>query len=420
MQYTTFNYSNINSINDLYEYTNLIKKGVFKMPNISRLSRQLNRDRKTIKNALNGKIPKKTRNKTKYLDAFKDIIESLLNDKCRQFDYYQHLFNYMKREYNISCSYSTFRQYIKNDINLSKCFKISKNNIFTERFETKPGEQAQFDFKERVPVYDVNGNKIKVNIAVLTLGYSRYNFRSIVPDTSLDSVIKFLSEVFNELEGVPKEIVIDNFKAAVDKPRTKNSNAIINSKFLEFAKDYGFKILPCMPCRPQTKGKVESQNKIINQIKNYGGSYRDFNDIGNIIDMITIEDNENISQATGFPATLLLKNEKKSLNPLPNKKIRQTYYKYESEVSVSNESLISHNSCKYSVPKEYINKKVYKIVKNNYLYLYYNTKLITVHQISNKKINIKDIHNLKYENNINTKNQNNLIIKDLLGVVYDN
>ena len=49
--------------------------------------------------------------------------------------------------------------------------------------------------------------------------------------------------------------------------------------------------------------------------------------------------------------------------------------------------LIHYKGCEYSVPKSYINKrvKIYPIV--NKLYIYFNTELISIHEIKQQKIN---------------------------------
>lgn len=69
-------------------------------------------------------------------------------------------------------------------------------------------------------IIDESGNKTKVDIATLTLGFSRSNVRKVVPDTSYDSVISFLAYAFEEIGGVPipRELVIDNIKCLVNVP----------------------------------------------------------------------------------------------------------------------------------------------------------------------------------------------------------
>lgn len=416
-------YSKIEKVEDLYDYVPLIQKGKMKMPNISKISRELKKDRRTIAKALKGVMVKKTRKRIKYLDEFRNTIIELLTDKYREFDYLQHLYDYLKRECEIKCCYSTLKNYINNDEELKGYFKQKKETIFTERFETEPGQQAQFDLKEKVPVININGEKQLIYVATLTMGFSRYNIRKIVPDTSYESVSTFLAQVFDELGGVPKELVIDNIKCLVDKPRSKGKDAIINNKFIEFSKDYGFEIKACMPHRAQTKGKVETQHKIVEQLKNYNGTYNDLHEVSKILEIITQEDNDKVSQATNYPAVFLKKEDTENLKTLPNKKIREKYYLIDNSVKVSTDSFVSYKSNKYSVPREYIGKKLNRIIKNNNLYIYDTTKLVTIHQISSKKINKKEEHDLNYakiSNKIKENEEKIMIIDELRGVMYDN
>jgi transposase len=204
---------------------------------------------------------------------------------------------------------------------LSKSFRSQKSKVFTERFETEPGQQAQFDLKERVKVIYENEEMVITHVATLTLGFSRYNVRRIVLDKSYDTVSAFLAEAFEEIGGVPKELVIDNIKCLVDKPRTDKDEATLNVKFIEFLKDYNIKCLPCMPYRPETKGKTETQNKVPSQLRNYNGTYKDILDVHDILEVINREDNESISQATHLPRTFLLEKEKDELSPLPPRRI---------------------------------------------------------------------------------------------------
>lgn len=104
-------------------------------------------------------------------------------------------------------------------------------------------------------------------------------------------------------------MVIDNLKAFVEKTRkSANDKALLNSKFEEFCKNYG--ITP-MPYRPETKGKTETQNKIVAQLKNYNGHYSGLSDMHNKLKIINNEDNEHPSQATMRPRNFLLKKRKR-------------------------------------------------------------------------------------------------------------
>lgn len=54
-----------------------------------------------------------------------------------------------------------------------------------------------------------------------------------------------------------REILYDNMKTIVLRPRGADSPAVLNSEFAGFAGYYGFDVRPCSPYRAQTKGKVE-------------------------------------------------------------------------------------------------------------------------------------------------------------------
>ena len=210
----------------------------------------------------------------------------------------------------------------------------------------------------------------------------------------------------------------------MEKPRRNGEPAILTAKFEEFCKDYGIKVKPCIPHRPQTKGKTETQNKIVDQMKNYNGKYIDLYHMHDILETINEEDNKSISQATKFPRIFLFEKEKGDLLPLPTTEIRRKYHLTLNEVTVSKESLITYKSNKYSVPKNYIGCKVGLVVIRDQLHIYYNKKIITIHQITNKLLNIKDEHNLKYKK-INkrrdeiSKKEKSIIQKELEDIIYD-
>lgn len=408
----------INAIEDLLMFSKAYKKGMIKL-NVSKLARHLNKDRKTIKKYLEGKVPKTTRERVKYLDAYRDYIIEVLIDEYQSFDYIDHLFKYLKREKGITCSRTTLNRYIRNDEELDGLFKRKKDNSFTSRFETEPGKQAQFDIKEKVEIIYNTGKKIRVYIPTLTLSWSRYNVRKLTLNIKDETLFSFLAQAFEEIGGVPDELVIDNLKQFVEKPKTKEDEALLAVKFSEFCKDYGIKSFVCMPYRPQTKGKVETQNKIVDQLKNYNGKYNDLIDIHEMLGVINKEDNDNISQATKFPRIFLLEKEKGDLLPLPSKEVRQKYHLSLNEVSVSNESLISYKSNKYSVPKKFIGLKVGLVVIRDELHIYYNNKIITIHKITNNLLNIKKEHNLTYDYKKEEKLETKTIIHEMRNINYD-
>ena len=409
----------IKDISEIVMFSKAYQEGKIVL-NISKIAKHLKKDRKTVRKYLAGGVPKRKRNREKYLDQYRNSIVELLSDKYRSFDYIDHLYKYLKLEYKITCSRSTLNRYIRKDSELNNQFNRKKDTSFTERFETQVGEQAQFDIKERVKTITQTGEIVITYIPTLTLSWSRYNVRRLTLDTKTETLLTFLAESFEEIGGVPKELVIDNLKAFVEKPRTKGKDAQLTSAFSEFLKDYHIEAKPCMPRRPQTKGKTETQNKIVDQLKNYNGKYKDLIDIHETLDRINQEDNESISQATKFPRIFLLTKEKGNLQPLPRKEIRQKYHLSLKEVIVSNESLISYKSNKYSVPKDFIGCRVGISVKKDELHIHYNNKIIAIHSITENLLNIKKEHQLHYPKRQLVLNEiKDTLLKEMEHINYD-
>ncbi len=86
-------------------------------------------------------------------------------------------------------------------------------------------------------------------------------------------LFSFLTETFEKIGGVPEEIVTDNMKTVMDEARTSSSPGKVNAKFAQFAKDFGFKVRPCIAGRPHTKGKVETTMKLLDEIHAYQGQF---------------------------------------------------------------------------------------------------------------------------------------------------
>lgn len=120
------------------------------------------------------------------------------------------------------------------------------------RFETAPGQQAQFDFAEfRFPW----GKRY----AVLTvLGYSRFLHVDWVPRQTALTVMQSLERAFAAFGGVPQQLLFDQMKSViVADHRGTGGRLLENAEFARFAAHWAFRIRACRPYRAKTKGKVE-------------------------------------------------------------------------------------------------------------------------------------------------------------------
>ena len=108
------------------------------------------------------------------------------------------MYDYLKREYPVEVDFAanTFRHYLNK--NYEGKFEKRKSLIAT-RFETLPGEQAQFNFKEDFKIDSISGERLQVQISILQFTHLRFLFRSIIPDKSTESVIQFMIDCFETI-----------------------------------------------------------------------------------------------------------------------------------------------------------------------------------------------------------------------------
>lgn len=384
----------IKSLSDLPKLKILMEQLNMKI-NKSQLARELGVDRRTIDKYLNGFTPKRKRNKSSKIDKYYPIIASLLSEDSKQKFYYRRvLWQYLKDNHGLECAYSTFRAYILKVPEFKAYFDEDKRIPTpkgTPRFETPPGKQAQFDWKESIPFETKDGKHVVINVATLILSHSRFRTFCVTISKSQNILMSFLTETFEALGGVPEELVVDNMKTVMDEPRTEYSSGKVNAKFGQFAKDFGFKVKPCIAGRPRTKGKVETTMKIIDEIHAYQGQlnleelYKFVQDLCNRI-------NHQVHQGTGKIPVIEFKKERNHLLPLPHEKVRDSYRIKHTQVKVNASNMITYRSNQYSVPSEYQGKRVGLQVYDDQLWIYYNTELIAQHPISYKKLNYQEDH----------------------------
>lgn len=418
----------VNSLVDLHKLKVIMEVNNLKV-NKSQIARELGVDARTVGKYLNGYVKPTTRNRKSPIDDFKPIIQSLLSEESIQVFYYKRvLWQYLKDNHGLDCAQSSFRRYISNNVEFNDYFKRRKkgyiSNKSTMRFETDKGQQAQLDWKENIDFVLSTGEVININIFVLILSYSRFRIYKLSLEKTQDILFSFLNESFETFGGVPKELLTDNMKTVMDQPRTAYQSGKVNNKFQQFADDYGFKVRPCIAGRPNTKAKVEAPMKLLDEIRAYNGTLN-FNELHELISKLNNRINGTCHTSTGKIPVLHLEKEKDFLLDLPTEQIRNRYSIITTSVKVNRQSMIFYKSNQYSVPPEYINKKLKLQVYDNQLHLYYNTNLVTIHEIKNQKLNYHDNHYLQisYLTFKNSKYEMNEIAKNnlkMIGEIYGN
>jgi len=362
-----------------------IYKGMNMKPNYSALQRKYGIDRHTIKKYyVNDGIKYKERKPkvSKYDKYEKEILEIMQEPEITIRALYQYLVDkYGELEFTYSGLKSfTLRKGIK---------RKGRTTEAHVRFETKPGEQLQVDWKEDIEMVSSLGEIFKFNIFGATLGYSRQHVYIYSKTRTTEDFLRCTIDTFNNLGGLPNHIKTDNMAAIVSITNgMKKKHPII----LQFEKDTGVKIKLCKVHTPETKGKVESANRFIQWLLPYNHRFKDEAELIDIINRINIAVNKQTNQTTNIPPIVLFKKEKEYLNPIPSKILLESYISNVETQTVPPTLLVSYKGNGYSVPKSYIGKRVKLIPITNKLYIYFNTELITIHDISLNKFNYQHEH----------------------------
>ena len=378
-------------ITNMDAYTNLLGELTYLKhmnikPNFSDLSRRYHMDRHTIAKYYRngGKIIKKRKNQNSFYDNFQEeIIELLSQPGVSKMAVFQYLSN--KYPDTFHPNYNTFKSYtLRKDIRLSKT-----KNVPHVRFLTKPGDQLQVDWKESLSMTSKYGETIDFNIFSATLGFSRFHLFIYSKSKTTEDFIRCTIESLKRLGGIPNHILTDNMTAVVS---IKNGTKSKNYKIVQFEKDLGLKIKLCKVRSPETKGKDESSNRFLSWLLPYDGKFENEADLINIINTINIQCNRQINRTTNIPPITLFSKEKEYLSPLPNSILLDSYIEGVITQVVPSTLLVSYKGSGYSLPPQFINKRVKLVPIDNKLYIYYNDSLVTVHHLSSNPFNYKKDH----------------------------
>lgn len=216
------------------------------------------------------------------------------------------------------------------------------------RFETPPGRQLQFDWKEGMRLVDSEGEVFEFSVFTATLGYSRKHRFIPVRSRTLDDLLSCLLATFTRLGGVPEECITDNMSCLVTvsgRRRTRQERA------WRFAREAGFELRLCAPRSPQTKGKDESANRFLNRLLAYGGEFTGWSGLAEAVARVEAQANSEPNRTTGLPPDALFMREKESLRPIGNLRLLESMVGDVSVQTVPPTMLVRAAGREWSVPR---------------------------------------------------------------------
>jgi transposase len=255
-------------------------------------------------------------------------------------------------------------------------YKRAQRQQATVRFETLPGVQAQADWGHEGVVW-ADGTPATVYSFAMVLGYSRLRYVEYTTRQDLPTLLGCHIRAFHAFQGVPREILYDNMKTVVK--QRQGHEVTYQDAFLAFAAHYGFLPRACWPYRPQTKGKTERLVGFVHDDFFVGRGCQDLTDLNRQSAMWCTEVNQRPHGTTGVPPVVRWQAEQAALLPLPALDWDPT--PIETRL-VQRDCFISFEANRYSVPHDYVGRRVTVKADTHQVRIYADTALIATHPLA--------------------------------------
>jgi transposase len=254
----------------------------------------------------------------------------------------------------------------------------------------KAGEKMFVDYTgEKLEVVDpASGELKKMEVFVAILGASQLTYVEAVESQRVEDFIGCCENALHYFGGAPNAIVPDNLKSAVIK--TNRYEPKLNENFEAFADYYGMVVLPARAYKPKDKALVEGAVKITyirifaslpkelpTSLQQLNGQIRTLLDSHNAASF----KGRNYSRKEQFEEM-----EKATLHPLPQKRFE---LRSSSVATVMKNGHVCLGADKhyYSVPFDYISKKIRILYSKSTVEIFYKYQIIATH------VRLRSAHN---------------------------
>jgi len=249
----------------------------------------------------------------------------------------------------------------------------------TMHINRKPGETMEVDWAgQAAHIVDTDtGELIDAYVFVAALPYSGYAYAEAFSDQKQEAWITAHVNAYSYFGGVARILVPDNLKTGVIK--NAKTETVLNRTYQELAEHYGTAILPARVRTPRDKATVEGavgniSSFILASIRNQKFfSLRELNDV--IKEKLYAFNHKPFQKKDGSRATWFA-DERISLLPLPKNAFELAEWK---SATVSFNYHISVDEQYYSVPFEYIKRKVDVRITRNVIEVFFEGNRICSH-----------------------------------------
>lgn len=311
-----------------------------------------------------------------------------------------------------------------------KQFLLQTNAI--GHVEHRAGDKMYIDFAgDRLEIVDeITAEVIKVEVFVAILPCSHYTYCEAVGSQKKEDLIRACENALQFYGGAPAAIVPDNLRSAVT--RSDRNEPIINPDFAAFAEHYGCAVVPARVRHPRDKALVENAVKLM-----YRSVYVDLE--GMVFHNLDELNQAILKSLESFNARKLTRRresrrnlfdlmEKDALRPLPSARHQM---KQRAVATVQRNSYVTLNKHHYSVPVQYVGKRVELVYDTNTIDIFHGFSHVTTHHRDDRpyEYTTKSSHNLpgrkgSYESDIDgllsrAANIDNIVVHYLHAVIED-
>ena len=272
----------------------------------------------------------------------------------------------------VETSYSSLYRFAQEHIGM-------RNSGTVRMAETEPGEVAEVDFGRLGYLFDNVLNRMRALYAlVVTLVFSRYQYVHVTRKQDLPALIGGIEDAWGFFGGVSSRLIIDNMKAAVVK--ASRYEPIFNRTFLEYSQYQGFIIDPAVARHPQGKATVERQIQYVRENFFKGEKFIDCEHVQReavkwCIDVAGMR----IHGTTRKRPRIVFEEREKTFLLLPQEE-RFDIPKWGS-ATVHPDHHIRFGNALYSLPTEYIGKKVEIRLDSKLMRIYSQGTVIKTHPV---------------------------------------
>ena len=266
--------------------------------------------------------------------------------------------------------------------------EASKATYATMHLVHAPAAMVMVDFAgDKMSYVDKStGEVIMCPVLVCVLPYSKFTFAMALPDATIPQVIKALNNCLQYFGGVPLSLKTDNMKQVVTK--SCRYEPVFSETLRQWASHYNITLLTTRVAKPKDKGAVENEVKIAYQ--RIYAPLRDevfhfINEMNaSILKQLDLH-NEKLFQLKDHSRLQQFMQEEQSLlQPLPS----ETFvikHKVIAKVQKNYHVTLGEDYHHYSIPYNFIGKKVSVVYDTDIVEIYYLHQRIALHTRSYKK-----------------------------------